>query len=371
MNQNASMKCDFLTRFSFLAELRPNIFVGFYAGKFKVEISLPMFPETSRMNILVYENTDRVDISQDFRKETNITAVVNTLMQTLDARKQELTTETNPDVATLVSLLHMLNKIKQDRGCKIFTDGIISKLKFTAFKANQNHFLEMSKISGTDFKVTSHSLPDLGNSVELFKWNATPEAHCNCFVQVIDQLEEFYSNLYMLDELCCVVDPPEIDTRTAWRIIKLNHKVFLKITLHPLQPSSIVVAFIGPTLEIEKPRELYHTKIENWDPESNVYTNLLRIFEMMSFPMPNKQGDNDSDKINCGICMSYRDGNKKIPIVSCDNEKCSLIFHVACLKQWFFSLEESKTFFAISIGTCPYCRKKMSSSFDELLNNAS
>ncbi|XP_058811608.1 E3 ubiquitin-protein ligase FANCL isoform X2 [Topomyia yanbarensis] len=226
----------------------------------------------------------------------------------------------------------------------------------------------MVRTSETEFRVTEHTLPDLGPSIELFKWNASIEMHTTSFVQLLDQLDEFYANLHKIDELCHVVDPLEIDNRTTWRIVKFSQKIFLKLTLHPLQPSSIVVTFIGPSKEIEYLRELYDEKIENWDPESDVYTNLLRTLEIMSFPMRNQDEGVDSDAINCGICMSYRDDHNMIPIVSCDNDKCLLIFHVGCIKKWFLSLVQSKTFFNISIGTCPYCKHKVSSSFDELLN---
>nr|XP_019545618.2 uncharacterized protein LOC109416103 [Aedes albopictus] len=359
---------NFLKKYSFLSETSHNRFIGCYDSKFTVRLVLPNFPDTEGSSVCAFHGIIPLDV-QSMLKTGDSTEMLDNMLQYLDKYQETSTERVDLNVDSVLKIFKQLETVKHDHGCKIFSNSDVSKIKLSGFKAIDANFLEMERISDGDFQVTSHSLPDLGSSIELFKWHASPEAHAAAFVQILDQLDEFYSNLHTLDELCHVVEPVDIDTRTTWRIIKFNQKVFLKITLHPLQPASVVVAFLGPTAEIEYLRELYNTKLEDWDPESDVYTNLLRIFEIMAFPMRIEPGGLDDEGSQCGICMSYRDDRNKIPIISCDNEKCSLIFHIGCLKEWFMSLKDSRTFFAISVGTCPYCKQKVSSSFDELLNN--
>ncbi|XP_055540504.1 uncharacterized protein LOC129727085 [Wyeomyia smithii] len=367
MSSVSTDKVSFLQKYQFLAEVVPNVYLGLYRGIFKIKITLPSFPLLTKMSISVFQKLCYVDV-KNVPKVTNLIEYMDNLLNLLD--RQKLQDESMiPDMRYFLDILNQLERVKKTHKCKILATKNLSHLKLSGFTANEDHYLEMNRISDAEFAVTLHSLPELGSSVELFKWQASPEAHCTAFVQLLDQLDEFYANLYKIDQLCYVVDPPKIDARTNWRTIKFSSKVFLKITLHPLQPSSIIVAFIGPTKETEYLRELYDSKLENWDPDSDVHTNLLRIFEIMSFPMRMQDGDSDDCTVSCGICMSYRNDNNRIPIVSCDNEKCSLIFHIECLKQWFLSLKQSKTFFAISVGTCPFCKQKVSSSFDELLSD--
>uniref|UniRef100_A0A8D8I2P1 E3 ubiquitin-protein ligase FANCL n=1 Tax=Culex pipiens TaxID=7175 RepID=A0A8D8I2P1_CULPI len=362
-----SLFCDekfkFLQKHPFVAEIEENCFVGYVAGRFKLQIILPDFPQLDNMKIAVFDALQLVNIEQ-VSKNGTLDEYMENLTNFLTGRTTPPAKESNPDASAILAILSQLEQLKKEHHCQVHINSSLSQLKLSRFKGDDQHFLELARAFETTFSVISHSLPDLGSSVELFMYPAAPEAHTTQFVRVLEQLEEFYSNLNTLDQLCYVVDPTEVDTRLTWRIIKFSQKVFLKITLHPLQPSSIEVAFIGPTDEIELLREQYNGKLEDWDPDSDVYTNMLRIFEIMSFPM---RTEDEADAIDCGICMSHRDDRGKIPIVSCDNEKCSLVFHVDCMKQWFLSLKESKTFFAISIGTCPYCKQKLSSSFDMLL----
>lgn len=57
-----------------------------------------------------------------------------------------------------------------------------------------------------------------------------------------------------------------------------DDKVYLKVTVDPLLPSSIDVAFFGPTTPVEQYREKYMLGINNWNPDEDIYRNLLKIF---------------------------------------------------------------------------------------------
>lgn len=59
---------------------------------------------------------------------------------------------------------------------------------------------------------------------------------------------------------------------------------------------------------------------------------------------------------HCNICYMTRMKNQ-IPIITCDNEKCALIFHPLCLKEWFSSVRDTKTFLNMTSGRCPSCKE--------------
>lgn len=76
---------------------------------------------------------------------------------------------------------------------------------------------------------------------------------------------------------------------------------------------------------------------------------------LVYFPMRNDQ--DEDDLASCSICGIFR-MNNSIPIISCDNIKCDLVFHVGCLKQWWSMFIDSKTFLYVELGTkCPMCKE--------------
>lgn len=58
----------------------------------------------------------------------------------------------------------------------------------------------------------------------------------------------------------------------------------------------------------------------------------------------------------CSICYMYRCAGQ-IPIVSCDNDKCALNFHLICLKEWFATVRDTKVFLNMTSGRCPSCKE--------------
>lgn len=59
---------------------------------------------------------------------------------------------------------------------------------------------------------------------------------------------------------------------------------------------------------------------------------------------------------HCSICYTYRVAGQ-IPIVSCDNDKCALNYHLICLKEWFATLRDTKVFLNMTSGRCPSCKE--------------
>jgi E3 ubiquitin-protein ligase FANCL len=131
-----------------------------------------------------------------------------------------------------------------------------------------------------------------------------------------------------------------------------GNKIYIRIDVNPLSASAVTVKLIGPSDEIEPLRKKYNEKMTDWDIDLDIYKNLLRIFELLYFPMPS---DEETNQVRCSICYMYRLENQ-IPIISCDNEQCDLVFHVVCLREWFATLTDSKTFLKITMGSCPFCK---------------
>jgi len=125
--------------------------------------------------------------------------------------------------------------------------------------------------------------------------------------------------------------------------------------------ASMALKIIGPTNEVAQLRHVLSEGLGNWDSELDIHKNLLRMFDLCYFPMPDcsdgpKQDEEDNEELRCNICFAYRLDNGDVPLVSCDNPKCVLKCHAACLEEWFQTLMEGKTFLEVSFGLCPFCK---------------
>lgn len=80
------------------------------------------------------------------------------------------------------------------------------------------------------------------------------------------------------------------------------------------------------------------------------------VIDMTSFPIRTQQ-QHEADEAHCGICLTYRSELGQIPIVSCDNERCTIVYHPACLRSWFQTLPNSRSCLDVTFGVCPYCKE--------------
>ncbi|XP_058121419.1 uncharacterized protein LOC131263267 [Anopheles coustani] len=362
----------FLSKNPLLVQVKPFRFVGFYKQIFKLELHFPQFPNTENHRTRIFRGSSEINACSNLSSIVEVDAFVVALFESLDQLLSKhnsiANSPTQQESVCLSNVALQILSIQQDYGLNVSFDKNLTRIEITGFDAANTHSLALQRTVEEQFKVINYTLPELAVT-EIFKRQTTIHRHVQVFMDMLDQLEEFYNNLNTIDELCYVVLPMRIDTKTTYRVFKYNQKVFLKISLHPLQPEAVDLVFIGPTKQVADLREIYNEKQDEWDPECNVYTNLLRIFDIIAFPMrPTDQvDDGTNNEENCGICMGYRDDQNRIPIISCDNDKCSSIFHIDCLKEWFSTQRESKQFFTISIGHCPYCKHKISSSFEGMI----
>ncbi|XP_011178309.2 E3 ubiquitin-protein ligase FANCL [Zeugodacus cucurbitae] len=249
-------------------------------------------------------------------------------------------------------------------------------LRFSKFAEHHQHYLQLELPA---LRITEHSLPDCVPWEEHLQKYDNLSAMVQQFRNYLQDLQPFYENFTDIDELCYVVQPtPPVSTKHNWRLFVLRERVFIKLVLSdPFAPiSSMSVQIIGPTQAVEELRRTLSNGLSEWDAELDIHKNLLRIFDICYFPMPPGSGwleaegvVNATEQKFCNICYSYQLEQGEIPIVSCDNPQCTLIYHAACLKEWFNTLTNGKDFLSVSFGTCPFCKTKLSTSFAELLVN--
>lgn len=123
----------------------------------------------------------------------------------------------------------------------------------------------------------------------------------------------------------------------------------------------MAVQIIGPTEEVAHLRHVLSDGLSSWDTELDMHKNLLRIFDLCYFPMPagtelDQLLEKNEEDQHCNICYVYRLDTGEVPLVSCDNPRCVLKCHAACLKEWFDTLIDGKTFLDVSFGLCPFCK---------------
>lgn len=228
-----------------------------------------------------------------------------------------------------------------------------SRIRFDKFSQNE-HYLEVALPS---LQILEHSLPVCMDWQEMLGKSASLTALVQQFCKYLEDLRPFYENFADIDELCHVVQPSLPTTKENWRLFVLKERVFLKLQFNdPFSPlNSMSVHIIGPTSEVTNLRRTYSDGLRDWDGELDVHKNLLRIFDLCFFPMPPTENSESSLQF-CNICYCYKLERGEIPIVSCDNPNCSLIYHAACLKEWFNTLADGKTFLDVSFGACPFCK---------------
>lgn len=236
-------------------------------------------------------------------------------------------------------------------------------LRFSKFAEHEQHYLEVELPT---LRITEHSLPDCVPWEEQLQKYNNLTAMVQQFRNYLQDLQPFYDNFADIDELCYVVQPmPPVSTKHNWRLFVLRERIFIKLVLSdPFAPiSSMSVQIIGPTQAVEELRGTLSNGLSEWDAELDIHKNLLRIFNICYFPMPPGSGwmgaeneVNNTEQIFCNICYAYQLEQGEIPIVSCDNPQCTLIYHAACLKEWFNTLTDGKDFLSVSFGTCPFCK---------------
>ncbi|XP_034113319.1 E3 ubiquitin-protein ligase FANCL isoform X1 [Drosophila albomicans] len=249
-------------------------------------------------------------------------------------------------------------------------DDRCSRIRFSNFADYDAHYLELELPS---LRPLEHSLPDCVSLGEMLATSARSLGDALAlYLRLLDELRPFYDSLADIDELCDVLEPSPITTKHNSRVFPLKDRVYLKLTIADPFASygSMALQIIGPTEEVAQLRHVLSDGLGSWDMELDMHKNLLRIFDLCYFPMRGDLGQMQAaseEEQHCNICYVYRLDTGEVPLVSCDNSRCVLKCHAVCLKEWFDTLIDGKTFLEVSFGLCPFCKAKLSTSFAALL----
>ncbi|KAH8271439.1 hypothetical protein KR018_010312, partial [Drosophila ironensis] len=324
----------------------------------RLNLFLPQYPSLQGFRLYMQENLVYKQYTADNLKVEDAWKLED-LLANLPSEESPPAPIKAPYAGNLFSDIMALNKsseytLQMDQGC--------SRVRFCEFVDFEQHYLELKVVPW--LQLLGHSLPDcvpLGQMLEKSAHNLADVL--NLFLKVLEDLRPFYDNFLDIDELCHVLQPHPVTTKHNSRVFPLRDRVYLKVTIaDPFAcVASMELKIVGPTAEVSHLRHVLSEGLGNWDPELDLHKNLLRTFDLCFFPMPDwteKQADAEEDdpELRCNICFSYRLEGGEVPLVSCDNAKCVLKCHAACLEQWFKTQLEGKTFLEVSFGQCPFCK---------------
>ncbi|KAM8704758.1 hypothetical protein ACLKA7_009246 [Drosophila subpalustris] len=339
----------------------------------RLKLYLPHFPELHDFQLHVQQhleykryNNSNLQIKEDWQLEDLLTSLV----QLLPPAPVSLETSSIQQKNNIYAEILELHKPQEYR---LQLDDHCSRIRFSNFAEYELHYLELELPT---LRLLEYSLPDCVSLADMLKSSArslTDVLHL--YLKLLDELRPFYDCFVNIDELCDVLQPSPITTKHNSRVFPLKERVYLKVTIADpfANHNSIAVQIIGPTEEVAQLRHVLSDGLSNWDAELDMHKNLLRIFDLCYFPMPagvelDQLMEKNEDDQHCNICYVYRLDTGEVPLVSCDNPRCVLKCHAACLKEWFDTLIDGKTFLEVSFGLCPFCKAKLSTSFAALLN---
>lgn len=323
----------------------------------RLKLYLPHFPELCDFRLCVQEHleykrysTENTQIQANWQLEDLLLHIIQLLPE--EPMPDVYSSQQKSNIYTEILELH------KPQDYRLQLNDRCTRIRFCGFAEHEAHYLELKLPS---LQLIAHSLPDciqLEDILENSSHSLTSILHL--YLKLLEELRPFYESFSSIDELCDVLQPCPITTKHNTRVFPLKDRVYLKLTIADPFASyaSMTVQIIGPTEEVAHLRHVLSDGLANWDIELDMHKNLLHIFDLCYFPMPAEMQlkKNEDEEQRCNICFDYRLDNGEVPLVSCDNSRCVLKCHAACLKEWFDTLVEGKTFLEVSFGLCPFCK---------------
>lgn len=324
----------------------------------RLKLCLPHFPELRKYQLYVQQhleyknyNSDNLPLKEHWTLDDLLSYIAQQLPEPI---LEDATVVKQRNIYAEILELHKPQeyRLQLDENC--------TRIRFCSFAEHEAHYLELELPT---MRLLEHSLPDCVLLKDMLAGNSHSLIDIlNLYLKLLDELRPFYESFLDIDELCDVLQPSPITTKHNYRVFPLKDRVYLKVTIADPFASygSMAVQIIGPTEEVAQLRHVLSEGLSSWDTELDMHKNLLRVFDLCYFPMPAGGGDLDhpqkDDEQHCNICFVYRLDNGEVPLVSCDNSRCVLKCHAECLKEWFDTLIEGKTFLEVSFGLCPFCK---------------
>ncbi|XP_030376259.1 E3 ubiquitin-protein ligase FANCL [Scaptodrosophila lebanonensis] len=342
---------------------------------YNIKLFLPHYPELRDLQLYVLQNFEYQSYHSGNLKlesEWGLEELLSRLPQLVSV-SSTMSNKSNPDHhhPKISDIYFEIVALQDSQEYHMQMNVQRTRVRFSRFVDYDQHYLELELPT---LSLLEHSLPECVNWNELFKQQArTLSEPLALYLKFLEELSPFYESFVDIDELCQVLQPYPITTKDSIRVFPLKDRVYIKLSIaDPFAiHSSMELQIIGPTEEVSHLRHVLSDGLSSWDIELSIHNNLLRIFDLCYFPMPLSDlstSKAEEEQQHCNICYVYRLDGGEVPLVSCDNTRCVLKCHAACLKKWFNSLSGGKTFLEVSFGLCPFCKAKLSTSFVALLN---
>lgn len=110
----------------------------------------------------------------------------------------------------------------------MFLSSLCDEIKIIPVHDYDSHYLILRLDENLTVSVLEHSLPE---SEKYFKPVGRIEMFSATFFHLLDQMERFYAQISIIDELTCVVDPEVITTKHNHRVIRLGKFTHCKFIL--------------------------------------------------------------------------------------------------------------------------------------------
>ncbi|XP_075221843.1 uncharacterized protein LOC142324763 isoform X2 [Lycorma delicatula] len=192
------------------------------------------------------------------------------------------------------------------------------------------------------------------------------------FCSVISSLQNFWSVYESLREKAWVIDPEYPKKRDTYSRIVIGENASVLVSINPAEVSSFPeIKFLGADKAVAPFRKTLEDNLQlfGWDINRSLVDNLLTILGFDEFPLPvspsssqkkntrSSQDDLLVDDQECSICFMLRAQDNMLPTKICNNDKCTSVFHLLCLAQWFQSVPTNEPTFNVISGDCPHCGK--------------
>lgn len=103
-------------------------------------------------------------------------------------------------------------------------------LRISDFAEFENvHHIELRVDDNMEVTVTSHSLPDILDGSPILKASGTIEGLFEAFLTFLRKLQSFYDNMNTIDEICFVVGPAKLTTKSVTRTLKIGEFLSIKL----------------------------------------------------------------------------------------------------------------------------------------------
>ncbi|KAJ9578259.1 hypothetical protein L9F63_005529, partial [Diploptera punctata] len=261
---------------------------------------------------------------------------------------------------TVESYKHIISELETlSQENIVYVSNVMNEVKLQAIdSAARCHYLTL--LLGMSYPSTPPVIQvDLPEQVAIgLKKSSSIAGIYKSFVQHVTALQKFWKSMDEIDSKCWILDPDNPTRKDSHRRIMIGNNVSVQITVDPLNASERPdIKFLGSERAIMPFQESLAENFEKWNGEKDFVQNLKFVLGLSEFPAAPMESGNSQDLVqkgDCCICFAAR-LNGELPSRACNNEKCGMMYHEACLFEWLQTLPSSSKSFNYIHGDCPNC----------------